>query len=59
LTLIMVTDGAGTAMVAIPIPNWPALVGLEIFFQWGVIDPNGALGNAASFSAGLLAVVGS
>ena len=59
LTLITVTDGTGTATLPMPLPNWSTLVGLEIFFQWGVIDPNGALGNAASFSSGMLAVVGS
>jgi hypothetical protein len=34
------------------------MVGMEALFQWGLIDPNGALGGTASFSDALEVVVG-
>lgn len=34
------TDGAGNATAAMPIPNSQTLIGVNLFFQWVVIDPN-------------------
>lgn len=38
-----VTDSAGAAFHALPLPNVAALAGTAIFAQWFVIDPQGAL----------------
>jgi hypothetical protein len=58
LSIFAGTDGIGTASVNVPVPGAAALVGLQAFFQWALIDPNGAFAGAASFSDGLFVQVG-
>ena len=36
---VVITDPAGTGTFSIAVPNDASLVGLELFHQWGVIDP--------------------
>jgi len=38
VTDAVITDGAGAASYPIAVPNTPALGGLEIFYQWVVLD---------------------
>jgi hypothetical protein len=33
------TDGLGSAAINLPIPADPALIGLTLYAQWGVVDP--------------------
>jgi len=35
------TSSTGTRVEALPIPNDAGLIGLQLFGQWGVIDPLG------------------
>jgi hypothetical protein len=52
-------SGAGTASVALAIPAAPTLVNLQIFAQWGVLDPAGAYGpGVAAFSGALELTLG-
>ena len=52
LLLPAATDASGNAALTLPIPNNPALIGLQVFFQWQVFDPSqNALG--VVFSDGL------
>lgn len=45
---VVVTDANGTASATHAIPCVPALLGSDLFFQWGIIDPQGpALGYLA------------
>jgi hypothetical protein len=41
---VTLTNGAGEASVSLPIPASPAVLGLVVYAQWGVEDPNGKLG---------------
>ena len=52
------TGLTGIALVAIPIPFDPSLVGLDTYFQWLVADVNGAFLNLASTTRGLRARLG-
>lgn len=54
----VITDPAGTAMLPVPIPNSLAFVGVSLYAQYAVLDPNGAFGAFLSLSAGLQALVG-
>ena len=54
----LTTGAAGGATFPLPIPNDPNLVGLSLFFQWGVLDPQGAALNGFSATGGLQAQVG-
>ena len=45
---VVVTDAAGTASATHAIPNQPALLGSDLFLQWGIVDP---LGPALGFLA--------
>ncbi|MCA8964495.1 MAG: LamG domain-containing protein [Planctomycetes bacterium] len=56
---LMGVSGAGTASVNVSIPAAPALIGFQLFAQWGVIDPAGAYGpGVAALSNGLQATIG-
>lgn len=45
------TDGAGEFSLTIPQPTASSvLYGCDVFFQWGVVDPNGALGGVFALS---------
>ena len=45
-------DGAGSARVDLPVPGDPALIGVDVFHQWVVIDAGAnALGLAVSEGA--------
>ena len=52
------TDGTGLAQQPLPIPNQPVLLGLELFVQWGVKDPQGAYARSFAFSNALQLLVG-
>ncbi|MCA8966461.1 MAG: LamG domain-containing protein, partial [Planctomycetes bacterium] len=59
VTSLLLTSGVGAATAPVSIPANPSLIGLEIFAQWGVLDPAGAYGpNVAAFSGGLRATIG-
>ena len=45
VTLGLLLNGAGDASYTLPIPNDPALDGLDVFFQWVGIDPAAPGGN--------------
>ena len=47
------TDGSGAFSLPLPIPNATAFFGCDLFFQWAVVDPNGALLNLFALSDGL------
>lgn len=53
------TSPIGTASIPVPVPAVPQLVGAELWWQWAVVDPNGAYVNLASLSDGLYTVIGS
>ncbi|MCA8952899.1 MAG: VCBS repeat-containing protein [Planctomycetes bacterium] len=57
-TLLRFTDASGQALSAEFVPNAPALLGLDIFYQWAVFDPAGAYQGLVAFSDGLRAQVG-
>jgi ELWxxDGT repeat protein len=57
LTFQFTTDGIGRATLPVPLTD-PVLLGVEIFAQVGILDPNGAFNNFASFSAGQRVVIG-
>jgi ELWxxDGT repeat protein len=42
-SLLAVTDPVGYGSVGFAMPNDPSLVGLDVFWQWAVIDPVGPL----------------
>lgn len=50
-------DAAGTAAAPLPIPTTPSLVGSNLFFQWGVLDPAGPFSGLA-LTGGLQIQVG-
>jgi hypothetical protein len=53
------TDVAGDAHVVVPVPPTPAtLSGLELWFQWVVLDPEGQLGEFLAATEGLRLRVG-
>ena len=52
------TDAAGHGASPFPIPGDPAYVGLNMFFQWGVIDPQGHILGAFAASNALQVRVG-
>jgi ELWxxDGT repeat protein len=58
LALVTGTDGAGVATMPLGIPDDPSLVGASAFFQWVLVDPNGAWLNLASMSSGLHVAIG-
>ena len=49
---------AGAASVSLPIPDTPSAIGVEIFFQYAIVDPLGAYLNLANLSDGLRIVIG-
>ncbi len=51
------TTAGGGALRSVPIPDDPAIVGVQAFSQWIVVDPDGPAGYA--FSDGLDLIVGS
>jgi ELWxxDGT repeat protein len=52
------TTASGTASITTPIPNVAALLGGDVYSQWGVVDPNGALFNVIAVSEGARIKVG-
>lgn len=53
------TTAAGTAAVAIPVPPpTPDLIGVSLYFQWAVIDPEGDLLDQIALSQGLKVRIG-
>ena len=52
------TNGGGAASVPLPIPNDPNLLGANLFFQYAVFKPAGALFNVADLSNGLQIQIG-
>lgn len=57
-TMSAVTDATGRCSWPLPVPMTPSLVGMNVFTQAAVLDPNGAFAGAVSFSNGVRAVVG-
>jgi hypothetical protein len=53
------TDPFGNAFVPQPVPNVAALMGVSIFFQGLVADPNGSWLGVGAWTDGLQAVLGS
>lgn len=52
------TDGTGFLARPFAIPAAPAYLGLNLFFQWGVLDPSGGIFGAFAASNGLQVRVG-
>jgi hypothetical protein len=55
---VQTTDALGEATTALPIPNDPQLVSGEVFAQYAVLDPGGALFGLGAVSDGLRIVLG-
>ena len=51
------TNPSGDASIALPVPNVPANVGVQLWFQWAVIDAGGAWYGSGSFTGGLRIVI--
>jgi hypothetical protein len=45
---IATTAPAGNAWFSVPLPNDPGLIDLQVYAQWGVMDPNGGLSVGAA-----------
>jgi ELWxxDGT repeat protein len=58
-SLLVIVDPAGTASLALQVPNAAAFVGMELFGQTAVLDPGGGFLGLVSLSQGLHLVVGS
>lgn len=54
----VLTGPAGAVQLPLPLPASPAVVGLSVFAQYGVLDPNGAFAATLALSSGLQALVG-
>ena len=52
------TDGTGASSVALPVPPGPWNIGVQLYFQWVVIDIGGPLFNVASTSDALRIRIG-
>lgn len=52
------TSPSGTLQLATTIPNNPTLIGVSVFAQYAVLDPNGAFANFLALTSGLQALVG-
>lgn len=52
------TDPAGQGAALFPIPTDPAYLGLNVFFQWGIVDPMGQVFGTFAASNGLQVRVG-
>ncbi|MCC6673445.1 MAG: hypothetical protein IT458_20475 [Planctomycetes bacterium] len=52
------TNAAGNASIPVAIPNVPAYAGVELAFQYVVLDPNGAYFNLVSLSDALRILIG-
>jgi len=50
LTFLAFTDPGGAGSFTTGIPNNPLLIGLSVFFQWGVVDPNSGSSLGATVS---------
>ena len=55
---VTTTDGSGTAAIALPVPNDPNLLGLELYLHWASLDPLGGLVGALSLSPVLDVLIG-
>jgi ELWxxDGT repeat protein len=53
------TDAAGQARTAFPVPSSPTFQGLQLFAQYAVLDPAGALFDGIALSEGLWLRIGS
>jgi len=58
IALNTATTPAGTATMPLSVPNNPRLIGLMLFGQWAILDPNGAWLGIVSLSGALRYVVG-
>ncbi len=58
IALPAATDALGDSHLPVPVPADPALAGAELFAQWLVTDPGGALGGALSASGLTRLVIG-
>ena len=58
LVLPAQTSLPGTAAQPMPVPDVVALLGVSVFFQWFVADPNGSWAGIGAWSEGLQAVIG-
>jgi ELWxxDGT repeat protein len=54
----VLTGPAGAVQLPLPLPASPAVVGLSVFAQYGVLDPNGAFAATLALTGGLQALVG-
>jgi ELWxxDGT repeat protein len=54
----VLTGPAGAVQLPLPLPASPAVVGLSVFAQYGVLDPNGAFAATLALTSGLQALVG-
>jgi ELWxxDGT repeat protein len=54
----VLTSPVGTAQLPLSVPPSSTLVGVSVFAQYAVIDPNGAFAASLALSSGLQAVVG-
>jgi ELWxxDGT repeat protein len=52
------TDGAGVASAVLPIPASSYLAGLNLFFQWAVVDAGGGLFGVLALSNGMQVQIG-
>jgi ELWxxDGT repeat protein len=52
------TSPIGTTSLPQALPSTPSLVGVSLFAQYAVLDPNGAFAGLVSLSSGLQALVG-
>jgi hypothetical protein len=58
ITVAVATGSAGTALVPLPIPNLPELIGAGLINQFAVYDPAGTVLGLLSMSDGLHLLVG-
>ena len=56
--LTLVTDAAGAGSAPLPIPADPSYVGLNLFYQWVIVDAGGGILGAFSASDALQVVLG-
>ena len=57
VTVASTTDALGAGSLTLSLANNPSWLGLELYFQWVVVDPNGAYFGLVSFSDGLRALI--
>jgi hypothetical protein len=58
ISLQGLTTANGMAAMPVPVPSATSLIGLDLYFQWAVLDPLGAFANLLAFSDGLRVRIG-